>query len=115
MARAFAGVGSLHYASAVAGLSEARLENCEHRMARELSLPALAAVRAELGDAHPASAVLKVALARVHAAQGRADEAVRLLTEADRALMALGAAGAPQRDAIVRISSLAVSMTTPGS
>ena len=103
MARTHAGTGSLHYASATAGLSRARFEAGElGRAAREAD-QALADVRAVVGEDHPAVAVLKVEIGRLRAAQGRTEQADRLLTQAQSVLAALGAAGAPQIETIERI------------
>ncbi len=103
MARTHAGAGSLHYASAAAGLSEARVETGALTSAGVGAENALAEVRGALGDDHPATAVLKVALGRVRAAQGQRAQAASLLTEAQQTLSALGRTGAPQVDAINQI------------
>ncbi|MBX3477774.1 MAG: serine/threonine protein kinase [Brevundimonas sp.] len=103
MAREHAGVGSLHYASALAGLSEAQLKSGALDQAARLSEQGLAEVRAELGAAHPASAIVAISLGRVRAAQGRRVEAGRLLDEAEAVLTALGPAGASQIRAINQI------------
>ncbi len=103
MAREHAGVGSLHYASALAGLSEARLRAGSLEAASALSERGLAEVKAALGPAHPAAAVVAISLGRVRGAQGRKSEAVQLLNEAESGLMALGPAGASQIKAIDKI------------
>ena len=103
MAREHAGVGSLHYASALAGLSEARLTSGALDQAARLSEQGLADVRAELGASHPAWAVVAISLGRVRAAQGRGVEAGALLNEAEKVLAALGPAGASQLKAINQI------------
>jgi non-specific serine/threonine protein kinase/serine/threonine-protein kinase len=103
MAREHAGVGSLHYASALAGLSEAKLKSGALDEAARLSEQGLADVQAELGAAHPASAVVAISLGRARAAQGRDREARMLLDEAEAALAALGPAGASQVRAINQI------------
>jgi non-specific serine/threonine protein kinase/serine/threonine-protein kinase len=103
MAREHAGVGSLHYASALAGLSEARLTSGALGQAERLSEQGLADVRAELGASHPAWAVVAISLGRVRAAQGRGVEAGALLDEAEKVLAALGPAGASQLKAINQI------------
>ncbi|MCR5876765.1 serine/threonine-protein kinase [Phenylobacterium sp. J426] len=105
MAREHAGPGSLHYASAVAGLSEAYLGLGRTGQAAGLSEAALRTVRAALGESHPATAVVAVSLGRVRAAQGRGDEARSLLDGAQRSLSALGPAGATQIRAIDQIRS----------
>lgn len=103
MAREHAGVGSLHYASALAGLSEAWLKSGDIGRAATLSEQGLAEVRGELGPAHPATAVVAISLARVRAAQGRGEEARTLLDGAETTLAALGPAGASQIKAINQI------------
>lgn len=103
MAREHAGVGSLHYASALAGLSEARLRSGAVEQAAMLSEQGLADVRAELGATHPAAAVVAISLSRVRAAQGRGTEAGALLDEAETVLAVLGPAGASQIRAINQI------------
>ncbi len=103
MAREHAGVGSLHFASASAGLSEAQLALGATSEAARTAEAALADVVAALGEAHPAAAVLKVALGRTRAAQGRRPEAARLLNEAAAGLAPLGAGGAAQVETIEKI------------
>ncbi len=103
MAREHASVGSLHYASSLAGLSEAYLALGRTTEAASRSEEGLRAVQAALGAGHPATAVVSVALGRVRAAQGRADEARGLLNSAEQSLAALGPAGASQIKAIDQI------------
>lgn len=103
MAREHAGVGSLHYASSLAGLSEAYLALGRTTEAAGRSEEGLRAVQAELGAGHPATAVVSVALGRVRAAQGRGDEARALLDASEQSLSALGPAGASQIKAIDQI------------
>lgn len=103
MARDNAGVGSLHYASALAGLSEAKLKSGDLAQAAGLSEQGLVDVRSELGPSHPATAVVEISLARVRAAQGRRAEARALLSEAQAVLTPLGPAGASQIRAIEQI------------
>lgn len=103
MAREHAGVGSLHYASALAGLSEAWVKLGALDQAASLSEQGLADVRAALGATHPAAAVVAISLGRVRAAQGRGAEARALLAEAQTTLAALGPAGASQINAINQI------------
>lgn len=103
MAREHAGVASLHYASATAGLSEALLATGDVSGAERLSAAAVVEIEAALGADHPATAVIRVSLGRVLAAQGRKAEARRLLDQAQAALAALGPAGASQIKAIDQI------------
>ena len=103
MARAHAGTHSLHYASASAGLSEARLEAGEIDRAERETEHALAQVRDNLGEGHPATAVLKVALGRLRAARGHQAEADAMLNQAQDIFGGLGTAGIPQIEAIDRI------------
>lgn len=105
MALEHAGAGSLHYASALAGLSEAYLALGRTEQAARLSEGGLSTVRSALGDAHPATAVVAVSLGRVRAAQGRTMEARTLLDQAEQALAALGPAAASQIRAIEQIRS----------
>ncbi len=103
MARTHAGAGSLHHASAAAGLSEARFEAGDLDRASRETERVIAEVRSIVGEGHPAAAVLEVALGRLRAAQGQAVEADRLLGQAQGVFAALGAAGVPQVEAIDRI------------
>lgn len=103
MAREHAGVGSLHYASALAGLSEAYLGLGRISQAAQLSETGLAEVGGALGQGHPGTAVVAVSLGRVRAAQGRDAEAKALLNQAEQSLAALGPAGASQVRAIDQI------------
>lgn len=103
MARVHAGVASLHYASAVAGLSEASLATGRAGEAARLSEGAVSEVEAALGPDHPATAIVRIALARVRAAQGRKAEAGRLLDAAQVTLAALGPGAASQIKAIDQI------------
>ncbi len=105
MAREHAGVGSLHYASALAGLSEAYLNLGRVGASAQLSEQGLSEVREALGAGHPASAVVAVSLGRARAAQGRDAEAKALLDGAEQALGALGPAGASQIKAIQQVRS----------
>lgn len=103
MARKHAGVASLHYASSMAGLSEAVLESGRIAEAEGLSLQALSEVEAALGAAHPATAITQIALGRIRAAQGRKAQATELLDQATATLAAIGPAGAAQIKAVERI------------
>ncbi|MBI1407824.1 MAG: tetratricopeptide repeat protein [Caulobacter sp.] len=103
MARRHAGVASLHYASAMAGLSEATLATGRTSEAERLTVAALGEVRSALGPDHPATAVVEIALGRVRAVQGRKGEARTLLDHATRTMAAIGPAGAAQIKAIDRI------------
>lgn len=103
MAESHAGGGSLHYASATAGLSEALLATGDIREAERLSVEAVRQVEAALGPDHPATAIVRVSLARVRGAQGRKAEARALLDQAQASLSTLGAAGAAQVKAIDQI------------
>lgn len=106
MARETAGAGSLHFASSSSGLSEVLLLLNRSEEAAAVAQSALVEVTQELGPRHPAVAVLKAALGRVRGAQGRRDEADRLLSEAEAGLAPLGPAGAAQLEAIRKIRSL---------
>lgn len=103
MARAHVGTGSLHYASAMAGLSEAYLALGDAQRASGISETGLEEVSGQLGPRHPASAVIAVSLGRVRAAQGRTAEAGQLLDDAESALSVLGAGAASQIRAIEQI------------
>ena len=103
MARATAGPGSLHFASATAGLSEALLKAGRADDAARVAESGLNDVRAALGSGHPGVGVAAVGLGRVRAAQGRDVEARALLDEAEAALTPLGPAAAAQIRAIEQI------------
>lgn len=105
MARQNVGVGSLHYASAMAGLSEAVLATGKTAEAERLTAKALSEVSGALGPDHPATAIVEIALGRVRAAQGRKPEARTLLDHAAKGMAAIGPAGAAQIKAIDRIRS----------
>ncbi len=103
MARSTAGVGSLHFASATAGLSEALVKAGQITEAAQIAETGLAEVRAALGPDHPGTGVAAVGLGRVRAAQGRDDEARALLDQAETALAPLGSAATAQIRAIEQI------------
>ena len=103
MARSTAGAGSLHFASATAGLSEALLNAGQTDQAARVAEAGLREVRAALAPGHPGVGVAAVGLGRVRAAQGRDDEARALLDEAVAALEPLGPAAAAQIRAIEQI------------
>ena len=103
MARSTAGTGSLHFASATAGLSEALLNAGQTDQAARVAEAGLREVRAALAPGHPGVGVAAVGLGRVRAAQGRDDEARALLDEAVAALEPLGPAAAAQIRAIEQI------------
>lgn len=99
MARDHAGVGSLHYASAVAGLSEALFEVGDYAQALAIASDGHAQVQATLGRSHPGTAIVGVALARAVGATSP-DQAAALLDNAEAAFAPLGAGGQPQLEAI---------------
>jgi non-specific serine/threonine protein kinase/serine/threonine-protein kinase len=103
MARSTAGAGSLHFASATAGLSEALVEVGRTDEAAAVAEAGLNDVRAALGPDHPGVGVAAVGLGRVRAAQGRQAEADALLDQAEANLAALGPAAASQLRAIAQI------------
>lgn len=106
MARSHVGTGSLHYASAMAGLSEAYLVLGDTQRASVISETGLDEVSSQLGPRHSASAIIAVSLGRVRAAQGRTEEAHQLLDDAEDALSVLGASAASQKRAIQQIRTV---------
>lgn len=103
MARSTAGTGSLHFASATAGLSEALVEVGRTDEAAAIAEAGLNDVRAALGPDHPGVGVAAVGLGRARAAQGQDAEADALLDLAETNLAALGPAAASQLRAIAQI------------
>lgn len=102
MAREHAGPASLHHASALAGLIEAIANTGESARALAMAIEGHAELNNTLGDAHPATAVVAVALAREMASSDPA-RASRLLNAAEAAFVPLGAGGTAQMEAIEQI------------
>ncbi len=84
MAAQYAGRGSVHHVSALAGAAEAALLAGDLAIAEADAVTALDSALGALGADHPAVAIASLALAGVRASQSRPDEAVRLLQEVDR-------------------------------
>ncbi|MBN8552046.1 MAG: serine/threonine protein kinase [Caulobacterales bacterium] len=103
MARETAGPGSLHFASATAGLSEALIEVGRVDEAADIAEAGLNDVRGALGAGHPGVGVAAVGLGRARAAQGRDAEARALLDQAETDLAPLGPAAASQIRAIAQV------------
>ncbi|MFN3536079.1 MAG: tetratricopeptide repeat protein, partial [Brevundimonas sp.] len=89
MAREHAGVGSLHYASAVAGLSEALSVVGDPSAALTTATQGYEAVSGSVGLAHPATAITAIALARVLVRDDRS-RAAALLDQAETTLAPMG-------------------------
>ncbi|KFN49483.1 serine/threonine-protein kinase [Arenimonas composti] len=94
MGERYAGAGSLHHVSALAGVAEAELALGEPDAAETTAGIALSAAKQTLGERHPGVGVAALALARVRAAQGDRAGAEDLLAQVEAIAAAAGAAGA---------------------
>ncbi|ABI76756.1 serine/threonine protein kinase [Hyphomonas neptunium ATCC 15444] len=100
MALEHAGPGSLHYASAIAGVSEALSDAGEQEKSFQAATEGYTAVTAAVGEAHPAAGIIAIMLGRANAEAGDVTRAAELLAQAERALAPLGAGAASQIDII---------------
>lgn len=100
MALEHAGPGSIHYASAIAGVSEALSDTGETVLAFRAAEDGYARVTDAVGEAHPAAGIIAIMMARAFAERGDTDQASGLLTKAELALAPLGAGAANQMEVI---------------
>lgn len=100
MALEHAGPGSLHYASAIAGVSEALSDAGERPLSMEAAEAGYATVTGAVGEGHPAAGIIAIMLGRACAEAGDTSRAAALLAQAEQALAPLGAGAASQIDII---------------
>lgn len=100
MALEHAGPGSLHYASAIAGVSEALSEAGEAEQSFEAAEAGYATVTGAVGEGRPAAGIIAIMLGRACAEAGDTPRAAELLAQAERALAPLGAGAASQVEII---------------
>lgn len=100
MALEHAGPGSLHYASAVAGVSEALSDAGESEQSFQVAGEGYTTVTEAVGEAHPAAGIVAIMLGRANAEAGDVARAAELLAQAEQALAPLGAGAASQIEII---------------
>ena len=106
MALEHAGPGSLHYASAMAGISEALADAGEGGQSLSVAEEGYSTITAEVGEAHPAAGIAAIMLARASAETGDKSRAAELLVQAEQALAPLGPGAASQLEIIQTLRSL---------
>ena len=100
MALEHAGPGSIHYASAIAGVSEALSDAGEQLLSFRVAEDGYTRVTEAVGEAHPAAGIIAIMMARAFAEKGDTQQAAGLLAQAELALAPLGAGAASQMEVI---------------